>query len=314
MLHDPELDTTLSAMADVGALDFRGYIAGRGVGLGGARRHDATEEAPPYAYISDHQTRRAFDAMKPVEVAMTAAVRLFKSVGKTELLGHAVKVGPNQFPRVQKLVERCSETLGIATPTVYIVNNPVMNAATFGTNDDSVIMVHSGLIDHFSDQELISVIGHECGHIHNKHVVYLTALHYLRYMAGAVYRLLLAPAELALASWMRRAEITCDRAGLLCARDLDASTRALTKLALGSTKLYDQLNMEAFIDQYREAQDDIGRLAEVRATHPWLPKRVIALRQFAESELYRQHAGVGAGGLTMPEVDEKVHDVISIVR
>lgn len=296
-------------MAEVGALDFRGFVDRRIKSL----PDEGREEGRSYAYVSDRHTHRAFDAMKPVEAAVTAAVRVFKQVGKTQLLGHAVKVGPRQFPRVHRLAERCAETLGIATPTVYIVNSPVMNAATFGTNDDSVIMVHSALVDHFSDEELLSVLGHECGHIQNKHVVYLTALHYLRVLAGAAYRLLMAPTEVVLMSWLRRAEITCDRAGLLCSRDLEVSTRALTKLALGSSKLYEQLNMEAFIDQYEELKDDVGRFAEIRASHPWLPKRVIALRQFAESELYRKHAGLGAGGLSMEEVDEKVHDVIKVV-
>ena len=36
-------------------------------------------------------------------------------------------------------------------------------------------------------------------------------------------------------------------------------------------------------------------------------------RHFGESELFRQHAGLGAGGLSMPEVDEKVHSIIKVV-
>lgn len=295
-------------MADVGALDFRGFVEHRAQampdeGRGGGRG---------YAYVSDRHTRRVFDRLKPVELAVASAVRLFEAYGKSELLGHAVKVGPRQFPRVHQLATNCANELGIAPPTVYIVNSPVMNAATFGTTEASVIMIHSALVDHFTDEELLSVIGHECGHIHNNHVVYLTALHYVRVMAGALIRPALAPAELALKGWLRRAEITCDRAGLLCAKDLDVSTRALTKLALGSAKLYDQLNMDAFIEQYEELKDGIGKYAEARATHPWLPKRVIALRHFAESALYRKHAKVGDDGLTMEEVDDKVHGVIKV--
>jgi Zn-dependent protease with chaperone function len=296
-------------MAQVGALDFKQFVEGRK----GERAGGSEGGGHAYSYVSDRNTRMAFDKMKPVELAVTAAVRLFKSVGKNELLGHAVKVGPNQFPRVHNLAVRCSETLGIAVPTMYIVNNPTANAATYGTNDDSFIMIHSGLVDHFSDEELLSVIGHECGHIHNSHVVYLTAMHYLMRMASMFVRWIVAPAMLALSGWSRRAEITCDRAGMLCSRSLDVSTRALAKLALGSTKLYEQLNMEAFLDQYEEGKDGIGRFAEITASHPWLPKRVMALRTFAESEIYRKHVGLGEGGLTMEQVDEKVHGIIKIV-
>jgi Zn-dependent protease with chaperone function len=296
-------------MAQVGALDFKEFIEGRKNERAGGK--DGSGHA--YSYVSDHNTRKAFDRIKPVELAVTAAVRLFKATGKNELLGKSVKVGPNQFPRVHSLAVECAKTLGIAVPTIYIQNNPQANAMTYGTNDDSFIIVHSGLIDHFTDEELLSVIGHECGHIHNSHVVYLTAMHYLRAVAVMFLRWIVAPAEIALSSWSRRAEITCDRAGLLCCRSLDVSTRALAKLALGSTKLYDQLNMDAFIAQHEEGQDGIGRYAEIRASHPWLPKRVLALRAFAESELYRKHVGLGTGGLSMEQVDEKVHGIIKVV-
>ena len=296
-------------MAQVGALDFKEFVEGRK----GERAGGKDGGGHAYSYVSDHTTRQTFDKVKPVELAVTAAVRLFKTVGKNELLGHAVKVRPNQFPRVHALGLQCAKTLGIAEPTIYIVNNPQANAMTYGTNDDSFIIVHSGLVDHFSDEELLSVIGHECGHIHNKHVVYLTAMHYLRIMASMFLKWIVAPAQIALASWSRRAEITCDRAGLLCSRDLDVSTRALAKLALGSAKLYDELNMDAFLQQHEEGQDGIGRFAEIQASHPWLPKRVLALRAFAESELYRKHVGLGDGGLSMKDVDDKVHGIIKVV-
>lgn len=295
-------------MAEVGALDFRGYVERRDKAL----PDEGREGGRSYAYVSDRNTRRVFETLKPVEVAVKAAVRLFEAYGKSELLGHAVKVGPKQFTRVNAISNECAEALGIRPPTVYIVNSPVMNAATFGTNEDSVIMVHSALIDHFTDDELRSVIGHECGHVQNSHVVYLTALNYLRFMAGALFRTVLAPAELALAGWLRRAEITSDRAGLLCCKNLEVSTRALTKLALGSAKLYAELNMDAFIEQYEELKNGIGRYAEIRASHPWLPKRVIALRHFADSALYHKHIGSTEAGLSMEQVDEKVHEVIKV--
>lgn len=266
-----------------------------------------------YAYVSDRNTRQAFQHAKPVELAVAAGVRMFKSVGKAELLGRSVKVGPKQFPRVHQLARRCAETLGISVPTVYIGNSPVLNAATYGTNDDAFVLINSALVDHMSDTELMSVIGHECGHIHNNHVVYLTAMHYLSHLAGILVRNLSLPAMLGLRAWSRRAEITCDRAGALCAGDVDVALKALTKLALGSQKLYDQLNIEAFLEQHQEARDSVGRYGEVFSTHPWLPKRVLALRAFSESELYRQHVGAGEGGLSMAEVDAKVHQIIKVL-
>jgi Zn-dependent protease with chaperone function len=301
-------------MAQVGQLDFKRFIETRHGPLPGPQDETVEEDRThAYAYASDRATRVAFTRMKPVELAVTAAVRLFKAVGKNQLLGNAVRVGPKQFPRVHALVQKCADTLGITPPTLYITNSPVMNAMTFGTNDDSFIIVHSALIDYFTDEELLSVIGHEAGHIHNSHVVYLTALFYLKHMASIFLKWIVVPAEFALSSWMRRAEITCDRAGLLCCKDVEVSRRALAKLALGSTKLHNELNIEAFAEQYEEGKDGVGRYAEMTASHPWIAKRLKALQIFGESELYRQNSGLGQGGLTMEQVDEKVADVIKVV-
>jgi Zn-dependent protease with chaperone function len=299
-------------MATVGNLDFGSYVEQQQSKR--AREHGpgGRQDAHAYAYVSDRHTRSTFARVQAVELAVAAAVRIAKNVGKNELLGTSVKVGPNQFPRVHDLARSCADTLGIATPTIYIRNNPTLNAGTYGTNEDSFILVHSALVDHLSDEELLSVIGHECGHIHNDHVVYLTALHYLRTMAAQFIGWVVMPAMLALQGWSRRAEVTCDRAGMLCSRDLEVSTRALAKLALGSVKLYEEFNLEAFLEQYDEGQDGLGRLTEVMASHPWIPKRVKALRAFAGSSLFREHVGE-EGGLSMEDVDDQVHDIIKVV-
>jgi Zn-dependent protease with chaperone function len=293
-------------MAQAPQLDFDKFVQkkkGERVGGSEGGGHD-------YAYISDKQTRAAFERMKPVEIAVASTVRMFKSVWRNQMLGQAVKISDRQFPRLDGLVKQCADTLHITKPTVYITNSPVLNAATYGTNEDSFIMVHSSLIDHFSDEELLTVIGHECGHIHNSHVVYLTALHYLTRMAGVFVRWAVEPALIALRAWSRRAEITCDRAGMLCGKNSEVAQKALTKLALGSQKLYAEFNVDAFLEQYEEGKEGIGKYMEVFATHPWLPKRVLAMRVFGESEIYRKAAGLGGGGLTMTEVDDRVRALL----
>lgn len=298
-------------MATIPSLDFEAFVADRRRDkFGGARTDDSSGSGHDYAYISDKQTRATFERIRPVELAVTSTVRMFEQVWKGQLLGSAVKVGERQFSRIHSLTKRCADTLQIPTPTVYIVSNPTMNAATYGTPEESFIMVHSALVDHYTDDELMMVIGHECGHIHNSHVIYLTALHYLTQMAGAFVRWIVEPAAFALRAWSRRAEITCDRAGMLCAGDLDVSARALTKLVIGSRKLYDEFDLDVFLEQYEESKGSMGRHMEAFATHPYLPKRVLAMRVFGDSALYKQSAGLGSTGLTMPEVDDRVRALL----
>src|SRR5690606_36288841 len=171
--------------------------------------------------------------------------------------------------------------------------------------DDAFIVVHSALIDHFDEEELAFVIGHETGHIQNRHVVYGTVLQLVKTSAAVLLQWLLPPVEVALATWYRRAEITCDRAGLLCVRDTAVGTRALMKVASGARSRYDELDVDAYLEQYADGRTGLGRITEAFASHPYLPKRVQALRVFADSALFREAAGLGAEGLSMAEVDRR---------
>jgi Zn-dependent protease with chaperone function len=290
-------------MAQAPRLDFEAFVSRKRAERPGG---GAETTGHDYTYTFDRQSRVAFENTRPVALAVEASVRLFKQMGKHQLLGNAVKVSERQFPRIHGITKHACDTLQIAMPQVFVVNSPVFNAGTLGTNDDSFIMVHSSLVDQYSDDELLTVIGHECGHIHNSHVAYLTALHYLSFMAGMFLPWILQPAMVALRTWSRRAEITCDRAGMLVAKNTQASERAITKLAVGSRKLYEEFNLDAFLEQHEEGSQGIGRYMEVFATHPWLPKRVLAMRVFGESQLYHKAMGGPAAGLTMSEVDGRV--------
>jgi Zn-dependent protease with chaperone function len=301
-------------------LSFARYVSAR-KGEASAR----SREGAAYAYGGDIKLRAALDRVRPVTLAVEATVRLWQSVEKTRMLGTSVKVTPKQFPRLHKLAEQCSETLRIPVPTLYVSPNiGSLNAHTFGTADDPYIVVNAALIDHLSEAELLDVIGHECGHIQNNHVVYMTTLHFLRHAANAFLRWSVKPAVLALNSWARRAEITCDRAGLLCTRDVDVSIACLVKLALGSRKLYSDVNIEEYLAQLDEASEGVGRLDELNRSHPYLPKRVAALRLFAQTTYFRSMTGTGRAadaspealpaGISKDECDAKVADLIAVLR
>jgi Zn-dependent protease with chaperone function len=297
-------------MAQAPRLDFDSYVARKKAERAGGGADTTGHE---YTYTFDRQSRVAFENTKPVAMAVEASVRLFKTVGTHQLLGSAVKVSERQFPRIYGIVKQSADALQIHMPQVFLVNSPVFNAGTLGTNEDSFIMVHSSLVDQYTDDELLTVIGHECGHIHNSHVAYLTALHYLTYMAGMFLPWILQPALVALRGWSRRAEITCDRAGMLVAKNQAASERAITKLAVGSKKLYEEFNLDAFLEQHEEGSQGIGKYMEVFATHPWLPKRVLAMRVFGESQLFQKSIGAplpDGGGLSMSEVDSRVSGLL----
>lgn len=266
-----------------------------------------------YAFRADVAMLRAFRRMRPVELAAAAVVRAYKQLREGQMLGTMVRVGPAQLPRLHALAEQCARRLDVPTPAVFVSHDPRLNAYTFGTQEDSFIVLFSGLVDALEEDELRFVLGHEMGHIQNKHVVYGTVLRLLEQAAGGWLRWVLPPAELALAAWYRRAEITCDRAGLLCAASSDAPVRALVKMACGSRKLASELNVSAYLEQVAEGRAGIGRFAELFASHPYLPKRIEALRVFEQSALYREARGAGEGGLSMDEVDARTEAIVEVL-
>jgi Zn-dependent protease with chaperone function len=278
------------------------------------RRKEAgtPEEAAGYAFSGDMRVLETMRKVKPVELAVAATVRLYYSMFRNQLLGQSVLVTDRQFPNIHQLGQRCSETLGLGPQQLYIVQAlGSLNAGTFGTSEESAVVLNSATVDHMTEQELLFVIGHEFGHIQNAHVVYRTALYYLLNMANVFVQWIVAPAVLALNHWSRRAEITADRAGLLCCRDLEAAERVMVKFAIGSQQLFEQLDKDEYLKQYEQGKASFGRLAEMGQSHPYLTKRIQSLRMFAESAYYRKQLGLD-GGLTKAALDTQVSDLVKV--
>lgn len=286
--------------------DFASFVEHKRTGSWGR------DEGVRYAYSVDHRLLSKMSRMRPVELAAASVVRTSGEWLQNQYLGRTVKVGPNQFPSLHKIAEHCAKVLTVPTPTLYVQNSPYPNAMTYGTDNDSFIVVTSALIDHFDEAELKFVIGHETGHIQNKHVVYNTALMILTQGAGIFLVWIIQPALVALKAWSRAAEITCDRAGLLCCEDVHAASRSFMKLATGSHKLYPEMNLDEYLNQLDEGRGGVGRFREVFETHPYLPKRIQALRIFADSDLYRKAIDAPDGGWDMEEVDRRTSKILQI--
>ena len=297
--------------------DFARYVAER-KGEAAAR----LREGAAYAYGGDLKVRAALDRVRPVTLALEAGVRFWHSVGKNRVLGNAVRVGAKQFPEIAELLASCAGTLQIEPPALYV--SPALQpleAETLGTSDKEAIELGSGLGTSLSRDEMLAVIGHACGHIQNNHVPYLTALYVLDKASNLVLRWAAQPAVLGLRGWARRAEITCDRASLLCARKLDATISAMLKRALGPAFVA-SVDLEQYLAQLDEAPDGRGQWTEAFAAHPALPRRIKALRLFAGTTYFRSVLGEGAAeagsggagpGISKEECDAQVAELLAVL-
>jgi len=296
------------------AVTFAEYVAAR-KGQAAAR----LREGAAYAYGGDLAARATLDRLPPVRMAAAGAVRFWNGVGKERVLGEAVRVGERQFPRLDALLGRCVDTLQIPRPALWVSPHALgLDAHTFGGSDEATIVLGAELVDKLDDGELTAVLGRECGHVQNDHAAHLTTLYFLRNAGNLLVRWAVQPAVLALRRWARRADITCDRAAPLCTRDLAVTTRALVKLALGARRLYSDVNVEQYLRQLERAPgpapvDDV--FGELHGEQPELPRRLQALKLFAETTYWKSVVGGPGGaaspGITREECDVKVADLLA---
>lgn len=275
------------------------------------RNRDELTGFGDYAFSGDIRVLRKLQEATPVRVVAESAVRFWKSMEKNELLGKSVKVTRRQFPELYEQIMDCAEILDVAPPTVYVSQSPRLNAGTYGTETEAFVILNSELVQVFEPEELKFVLGHECGHLQNNHVVYHTAAQFLTQGVVAFVRWAVAPAKMALSAWSRRGEITCDRAGLLCCRDEEVARQAMLKLAVGGGSLMDEIDVDEYMHQLEDLQSGLGRFKEFFEDHPYLPKRIEALRLFAESSYYQNAIGE-RGGRPLDEIDREVEEIVQV--
>jgi Zn-dependent protease with chaperone function len=247
---------------------------------------------PPLLEIADYalpEDRRALRRLRTLVPLVAMTRRYLKYMGepmvRAQLLGGAVQVTGRQFPHLHALSSRCAHVLHMDPPDVFVIQHPVMNARTFG-QEKPVVVLHSGLVDAMSEGELAFTLGHEFGHVKSEHVLFLNLAEFLRTRAKLALQWVAAPAALALFSWQRFAELTADRAGLIACQRVEAAQSALIKLALGSQRLFEQVDVEEYLRQNGTLDDLPARAVLALQGHPFTARRVLALREYVRSATY----------------------------
>jgi len=287
--------------------DFARWIAARR----GSMEQQAREGAA-YAFMGERKFRRTLGIARPVTMALEATTRLWRDVARSELLGTAVKVSDQQYPRVWEAAKIAGAALRVRVPAIFAAPSSSIKVKVLGTEDAPHLIVNLELAEKLDDTDLVAAIGHELGHVQNGHILYATALHYLANQAVFFVRWVIQPAIMTLQAWSRRAEVTCDRAALLAVKDLDKTLNAMVKLELGLDK-GSAFNAEEYLRSVPDTKKGIGRYAELFRSHPYVPKRVQALKLFADSELYARVIGQDPSGKpSLPEIDKQVSDLISV--
>jgi Zn-dependent protease with chaperone function len=228
-------------------------------------------------------------------------------------LASSILVGDRQLPHLQKLLEDACKILDLEPPALYIQQNPVPNAYTFAMRGQKPFMViHTSLIEMLTEPELQAVMAHELGHLKCEHGVYLTLANLLVLATNAlpIWGALAAQSmQEQMMSWLRCAELSCDRAAFLVSQDPKIVMSVLMKLAGGSPSLAPLLNLDAFMEQAQAyeslSQSQLGKLLRdnqtAQLTHPVPVIRAQAILQWSGSQEYslllqKEDSGYNASG------------------
>ena len=232
---------------------------------------------------------------------------------RKQLLKTAVRLTPALAPRLWKQIDHCRKVLGVTAPMdVFVMQDSQLNAFVVPPEDGRLVLgITSATIEKLSDGELASVIGHELGHVLFDHF----ELYPLLSFEGDDR---LAPVDaMRVYAWMRYAELTADRVGLLCCDDYGVALAAEFKIASG---LCDPRQ----VGDLREAATQFTALAAEEleasdqdwfATHPYSPLRIRALDLFHQSTTYHKLRGHESGGkLSEAALEREVAAIMELMN
>jgi Zn-dependent protease with chaperone function len=220
-------------------------------------------------------------------------------------LANAVLVGPRQRPRLHGWYQEMLTALdwpgatGSEAPPLYVTQTPLVNAGAVGF-ERPVIVLNSSLLELLNEREQQFIVAHELGHVMSGHVTYRTialivlmiGVTNLPFLAG----LALLPFQLALLEWYRKAELSCDRAGLLGVQAPRVAYKTFMEMAGGTrpgAAEEDSMDLDAFMAQAAEYESQTGTWDNVlklvntaMRDHPFNTVRAAELQRWVASGDY----------------------------
>jgi Zn-dependent protease with chaperone function len=250
-----------------------------------------------YEHPADRSALVALRKLTGFDVLLRRLSGLFSDRSlRLMFLASSVRANEHQFPHIYETLRDGAYILDLPTvPELYIWQNPMVNAMALGT-DKPFIVITTGMVNLYDAEELRFAVGHELGHVLSGHSVYRTMLFHLINLAQRIAWMPIGYLGLraiiwGLEEWYRKSELSCDRAGLLAAQDVDAARRALMKMAGGS--YMSELSPDAFHEQAHEydavpdVRDGLLKLLQLEGnTHPFAVVRFAELDRWASEGDY----------------------------
>ncbi|MDX2096496.1 MAG: M48 family metallopeptidase [Leptolyngbyaceae cyanobacterium bins.59] len=225
------------------------------------------------------------------------------------LMGNSIEVGPRQYSTLYQMFRECVRDLDITPePTLFVSQAPLVNAYALGQEKPCVVL-NTALLDLLGEAELRSVLAHELGHVKCGHTTLtqmatwaITLIMGLSSATFGLSGLITTGLILSFYEWLRKAELSADRASLLVMDDITPILHSMMKMAGGSNRYENEISMDEFVRQserYQQLdQDGLNQVYKfllynnvtqgVFLTHPFTVERVTFVKEWAASDEYRQ--------------------------
>lgn len=212
--------------------------------------------------------------------------------------------GSLKFADAYEAVKICAERLQMIVPVVFVRNVPdKYEIFSLSSDTDSYIILTSGLLDIAAGDELRFLVGCECGHIQNGHNVLGISLPQVGVNAAdglndeADNRSEIGgQLETLITEWMGLANITSDRAGIICCDDPGNYPKVIVSLKKkGVADFYHlsdkgdgisewSLNLDKLIKDYEVLHVTPARSIKLDRSRGVFERRVFAGMEFLNCE------------------------------
>ncbi|MCU6767775.1 M48 family metallopeptidase [Barnesiella propionica] len=251
-----------------------------------------------YIHPEDEAALRNMQALPGFAAAMKLFMRYYdEQVTHGLNMANKIRLSETQLPHIYHKLPPICRKLTIEEPEFYLEMNPVPNAYAMG-DTRTMISVTSGLLEYLTEEEVSSVIAHECGHIACRHMLYYTLAQMLFQNINKLGLLgkAVIPVYWALMYWSRRSELSADRAAAVALCDADKVVAFQIRLAGGPLSITKDVNVEEFVkqaDYYDSLQKNtwdnlLQNYAILDSSHPFTAIRVREILKWSKTESYRQ--------------------------
>lgn len=264
--------------------------------------------------------KTTLDSLKKIPLFEKVCGKVFSTISdpKTQSFTQSdcVEITEKQMCRIYKMVKSICNKIGIAIPKLYLKLDGKAEVITYGATTFAII-IHSGILDKYNDDEIYAILSHECGHIACNHTLYHSAIRFIldsgelglkelgnALNKGGILGTLVSGAisagEDALESlflqWLKVSELSADRIAIICCGECERVIETLMLQEGASRRVVTRINKQTFIQQAVDYNKELENNKLNKAfefftaktkSAPMLANRLLEAQKFSKSKEFK---------------------------